>query len=154
MSPGTRIDLDAYLTRIGVPQADAAGLPTLRRIVAGHARAIAFENLDAFTGRTPRGTSLYRFDLTEQYRADYEVTNWYLANHPESPFVSSLMLARPDADRRFALIGRRLSVYHLDGPAEHRELAGPAAVRDVLTEHFRIDPSGLPDLDRALRRLR
>ncbi len=32
-------------------------------------------------------TSLYRFDLSEQYLADYEVTNWYLANHPESHFV-------------------------------------------------------------------
>ena len=273
MSTTTRIDLDAYLTRIGVPQAHAADLPTLRRVVAGHARAIAFENIDAFTGRTPRldpaaladklvdggrggwcfeqnlllrgaldelgfattglaarvlwrrppdapvpprghmllrvdldqgphivdvgfggltltgvlalepgaeqstphepfrlwpdgtgylmqaelggaWTTLYRFDLTEQHPADYEVTNWYLANHPESHFVSSLMLARPDADRRFALNGRMLSVYHLGGPAECRELDSPAAIRDALIEHFQLDLSGLPDLDQALRRLR
>ena len=81
------------------------------------------------------------------------ITNWYLANHPESHFVSSLMLARPDADRRFALNGRTLSVYHLDGPAERRELDGPAALRVALTEHFRLDLSELPDLDEALRRL-
>jgi N-hydroxyarylamine O-acetyltransferase len=265
--------LDSYLARIGVAEAHRPDLPTLRRIVAGHAQAIAFENLDAFTGRTPRldpaglaaklvdggrggwcfeqnlllrgaldevgyattglaarvlwrrppdapapprghmllridlaegphvvdvgfggltltgvlalepgveqstphepfrlwpdgtgflmqarlggvWTTLYRFDLTEQHRADYEVTNWYLANHPESPFVNSLMLARPEADRRFALNGRTLSVYHLAGPVERRELDGPAALRAALTEHFRLDLSGLPDLDGALRRLR
>ena len=46
--------LDAYLARIGKPDAGAADLATLRAVVAGHAQAIAFENLDAFTGRTPR----------------------------------------------------------------------------------------------------
>ena len=54
-------DLAAYLHRIGVadsPDADpaACGLATpdlagLERIVAGHARAIAYENLDKFLGR-------------------------------------------------------------------------------------------------------
>ncbi len=44
------MSLDAYLARIGV----APGSPdiaTLRAIVAGHTRAIAFENLNPFTGR-------------------------------------------------------------------------------------------------------
>lgn len=45
------MDLDAYLRRIGVPDATAADLPTLARVVAGHATAIAFENLDPFLGR-------------------------------------------------------------------------------------------------------
>ncbi|GAA5116472.1 arylamine N-acetyltransferase [Pseudonocardia adelaidensis] len=43
--------LAAYLDRIGNPEVTGPDLPTLRRIVAGHARSIAFENLDAFTGR-------------------------------------------------------------------------------------------------------
>ena len=27
--------------------------------------------------------ALYRFDLQPQFQADYEVSNWYLSNHPE-----------------------------------------------------------------------
>jgi arylamine N-acetyltransferase len=261
-----------YLDRIGTPEARAADLPTLRRIVAAHAQAIAFENLDAFTGRTPRlgaadlaaklvaggrggwcfeqnlllrtaldelgfrttglgarvlwgrpegapmpprghmllrvdldegphvvdvgfggltltgvlalvpervqatphepfrlwpdgagllmqarvgghWSSLYRFDLAEQYLADYELTNWYLANHPESHFVNALMVARPDVDRRYALNGRTLTVYPLAGPAQRRELETPAAIRAALEGDFRLDLTGLPGLDGALQRL-
>ena len=266
------LDLAAYLTRIGTPDADRADLPTLRAIVAGHARAIAFENLDAFTGREigldpadlaaklvagrrggwcfeqnlllrgaldelgfrttglagrvlwrrpadaplpPRGhmllqvdldegphivdvgfggvtltgvlalapereqatphepfrlwpdgtgfrmqakvagdwTTLYRFDLTEQCLADYEVTNWYLAHHPASHFVNSLMADRPDTDRRYALNDRMLSVHHLGGRTERRELRTTAEIRTALAEQFLLDLSGLPGLDRALSRL-
>ena len=50
----TELDLAAYLARIGEPGLGTPDLPTLRRIVAAHARAIAFENLDAFTGHEPR----------------------------------------------------------------------------------------------------
>lgn len=43
----------AYLDRIGVA-AGPADLATLRSVVAGHTRTIAFENLDPFTGREVR----------------------------------------------------------------------------------------------------
>jgi arylamine N-acetyltransferase len=45
------VRLAAYLDRIGVTDVTGPDLPTLRRIVAGHTRSIAFENLDPFTGR-------------------------------------------------------------------------------------------------------
>jgi arylamine N-acetyltransferase len=45
------MDLDAYLHRIGVPDARTPDLATLRRIAYGHATTIAFENLDPFLGR-------------------------------------------------------------------------------------------------------
>lgn len=44
------MSLDAYLARIGVAPAPA-DLAMLRAVVAGHTRAIAFENLNPFTGR-------------------------------------------------------------------------------------------------------
>ncbi|HWM87545.1 MAG TPA: arylamine N-acetyltransferase [Kofleriaceae bacterium] len=44
------IDLDAYLARIGWRGARAADLDALRGIVASHAAAIPFENLDPFMG--------------------------------------------------------------------------------------------------------
>jgi N-hydroxyarylamine O-acetyltransferase len=46
-------------------------------------------------------TPLYRFDLLRQNRADYEVTNWYLSNHPQSHFVTGLMAARVERTRRY-----------------------------------------------------
>lgn len=277
MSIDTRTDLDSYLARIGGPAATTADLPTLRRIVAGHARTIAFENLDPFTGRDvaldadglaaklvhggrggwcfeqnlllrgvldtlgyrttglaarvlwgrpddapvpPRShmllrvdlaegphvvdvgfggmtltgvlalepdveqatphepfrlrvagpelvlqaqvagdwRSLYRFDLTAQHVADYEVSSWYLAHHPASHFVTGLMAARPDDDRRHALGGTArggvaYTVHHRGGPSERRELDSASQVRAVLEEHFRLDLTGLPDLDTALARL-
>lgn len=96
---------------------------------------------------------LYRFDLTEQYLADYEVTNWYLGHHPASRFLATLTAARPDADRRYALNGATLAVHHLGGPSEHRVLQTPTEVCAVLERHFRLDLSGLPDLEAALDRL-
>ncbi|HSS27207.1 MAG TPA: arylamine N-acetyltransferase, partial [Usitatibacter sp.] len=52
--PGTPIDLDAYLARIGHQGQVAPNLATLRELHALHPRAIAFENLSPFTGETPR----------------------------------------------------------------------------------------------------
>jgi arylamine N-acetyltransferase len=264
--------LSDYLDRIGVADAMSPDLPTLRRIVAAHTRAIAFENLDPFTRRevrldpdglaaklvhgrrggwcfeqnlllrgaldalgyattglaarvmwgrpadaplAPRGhmllrvdlpegphlvdvgfggltltgvlalepevaqdtpheafrlwpagpgyvmqalvgdewRPLYRFDLTEQLQVDYEVTNWYLGHHPASHFLSGIMVARPEPDRRFALSGTSLAVHHLGGPTERRSLATPAEIRRVLEETFLLDTAGLPDLETALARL-
>lgn len=269
----TDTGLAAYLDRIGAADATTPDLPTLRRIVAGHARSIAFENLDAYTGREigldpdaltaklvnsrrggwcfeqnlllggaldalgyattclaarvmwsrpadappaprshmlvrvdlPEGPHLvdvgfggltltgvlalepdveqdtphepfrlvaaeragyvmqaqvggewrplYWFDITEQLLADYEVSNWYLCHHPRSHFLSGIMIARPEPDRRYALGGTSLAVHHLGGPTERRELESPAEIRKVLEETFLIDTSGLPDLETAVGRL-
>jgi arylamine N-acetyltransferase len=263
----------AYLDRIGTPDVTGPDLPSLRRIVAGHARAIAFENLDAFTGHDvaldpdaltaklvrggrggwcfeqnlllrgaldalgyattglaarvlwgrpadgppmprshmllrvdlPEGPHLvdvgfggltltgvlalepdveqptphepfrllraeragyvmqarvggewrplYWFDLTEQLVADYEVSNWYLCHHPRSHFLSGIMIARAEPDRRYALGSTSLAVHHLDGPTERSTLESPAEIRKVLEETFLIDTSGMSDLEAALRRL-
>ena len=112
--------------------------------------------MEARTGSKWR--TLYRFDLAEQYLADYEVTSWYNAHHPDSKFVNGLLIGRPDSDRRFTLKGARsdgasLAVHHLGGPSERRDLESPAAVRTALEEHFLLDLSELPELDPALARL-
>lgn len=106
-----------------------------------------------------RWRPLYRFDLIEQYFADYEMASWYSAHHPGSQFVNALLIGRPDTDRRYTLSGNKggggahLVVHHLDGRSERRDLDSPAAVRAVLEQRFLIDLSGLPDLDAALARL-
>jgi arylamine N-acetyltransferase len=97
--------------------------------------------------------SQYWFDLTEHLFADYEVANWYLGHHPDSMFLSGLLAARPDTDRRYALSGPNLAVHHLGGPTERHLLATPADIRRALEELFLLDTSGLADLEKALARL-
>lgn len=97
--------------------------------------------------------SLYRFDLQEQHLPDYEVSNWYLSNHPSSHFVTGLMAARPDADRRYALRNNQLAIHHLNSETERRLLTSVADVRAVLHDAFRIRLPQIPQLDPALQRL-
>lgn len=46
------LDLDAYLTRIGLDRPARADLDTLAAVQHAHTQAIPFENLDPWTGRT------------------------------------------------------------------------------------------------------
>jgi N-hydroxyarylamine O-acetyltransferase len=84
---------------------------------------------------------------------DYEVTSWYLSNHPQSQFVTNLIAARPDVDRRYALRNNEFTVHHLDGRTERRLLTTLADVRATLESAFRIALPSSPDLDTAVARL-
>jgi arylamine N-acetyltransferase len=105
-----------------------------------------------------RWLAVYRFDLAETYMADISMSNFYNTHHPDSVIVGGLLIGRADADRRYALSGRRstgvsLAVHHVDGPTERNALESPAAIRRALEDQFLIDLSGLPDLDHALTKL-
>lgn len=95
---------------------------------------------------------LYRFNLDEHYLQDYEVTNWYLSNHPESHFVTGLYVARPDVDpnRRYALHGKQLSIHTIGKETEKHSLQTVAELKDVLSNNFRINLPDVPGLDEKL----
>lgn len=97
--------------------------------------------------------SLHRFDLQEQLLADYELANWYISTHPESRFVKNLTVAMPAPARRYALFNTEFALHHLDGPSEHRKLAGAAEIRQVLEEVFGLTLSIDPEIEAALERL-
>lgn len=97
--------------------------------------------------------ALYRFDLQPQTIADYQVTNWYLSNHPQSQFVTSLMAARVRDDRRYGLRNTELSIHHRDGLTERRTLATAMEIRTALEELFGICVPTGEDVDAALARL-
>ncbi|MDX3904298.1 MAG: arylamine N-acetyltransferase [Pigmentiphaga sp.] len=46
--------------------------------------------------------TLYRFGIEPDFPPDYEIANYYLSTHPESPFVSNLIAARATAQGRLA----------------------------------------------------
>ncbi len=97
--------------------------------------------------------ALYRFGLQEQLLADYEVSNWYLSNHPASHFVTGLIVARPTPDRRYALRNNELAVHYVDGRTEQRVLRSAAELRATLEGPFRLTLPDAPELDAALHRL-
>jgi N-hydroxyarylamine O-acetyltransferase len=97
--------------------------------------------------------ALYRFTLEEQLPPDYEVTNWYLSNHPNSRFVTGLIAARPDAGRRYALHNNEFSIHHLDGRTERRTLGNAAELREVLEGPLRVRLPTASELDTAFERL-
>lgn len=97
--------------------------------------------------------SLYTFDLQPQIPVDYEVSNWHLATHPESPFVNNLMAARVTPQCRYGLFNNQLSTHPRGGPSEQVTLTTSAALRKVLESTFEIE---LPDdagMDALLERL-
>jgi N-hydroxyarylamine O-acetyltransferase len=96
---------------------------------------------------------LYRFDLQPQHLADYEVSNWYLCNYPNSPFLAGVMAARADRGGRHALANFRYTRRALDGSVATRMLQGADAVRNELRASFGIDLADGPDVNAALQRL-
>tara|TARA_R110002072_G_scaffold302210_1_gene484338 strand:+ start:282 stop:1142 length:861 start_codon:yes stop_codon:yes gene_type:complete len=93
---------------------------------------------------------LYVFDQVEQTSTDYEVGNWYVATHPASLFVTTLICARTDTDRRYALRDTDLSIHYTAGSSERHRLDTPEALRDVLEGTFNLNLAGLDDLDARL----
>jgi N-hydroxyarylamine O-acetyltransferase len=82
--------------------------------------------------------TLYTFELQEQHQVDYEVSNWYLATNPRSHFLASLIAARPDANRRYALRNNQLSVHQSDGHSEQQTLTSVDELCAVLERDFRL----------------
>ena len=111
---------------------------------------------DAFIMQAKCGESwrsLYVFDLQQQVLSDYEVVNWYLCNHPSSHFVTGLVAARPDRDRRYALRGKELTVYHMNGGTDRRLLTSASELRESLEVTFRVTLPEGPELQAALERV-
>jgi N-hydroxyarylamine O-acetyltransferase len=96
---------------------------------------------------------LYRFDLQEQFLADYEVANWYLSNHPESHFVTGLVAARPAVDERYALRDNVLSIHYVNGPTERRLLTSASELHATLRDLFHVRVPDTPEVRRAFKRL-
>ncbi|MGY2044386.1 arylamine N-acetyltransferase family protein [Pseudomonas pergaminensis] len=81
---------------------------------------------------------LYVFDLQEQAAIDYEIGNWYVSTHPDSPFVGQLKVARLAPGKRHTLNNANYAVHYLDRPSEKRTLGSADELLDLLTEAFGI----------------
>ena len=97
-------------------------------------------------------TTLYRFTLEAAYRADYEMTSWYLCHAPGSRFTSSLMAARADAGGRYALRNNVLTRHARGAAGERRTLTSGPAIREVLENEFGLALPHAAALDAVLDR--
>jgi len=96
-------------------------------------------------------TKLLRFDVSEQIFEDHVQGNWYVSTYPQSMFLNSLMAARVEPGRRYALANNQLTVHDMTSGSDKREL-DKAELRDALGDIFRIRLDGLDSLDDALAR--
>ncbi|HYZ61700.1 MAG TPA: arylamine N-acetyltransferase [Acetobacteraceae bacterium] len=96
--------------------------------------------------------NLYRFNMVEESLADYAIMNHFMSTNAGSPFVTSLIAARPVADRRYALRNNKLAVHHRDGRTERRVLNTAAELRETLTDLFGIALRDNGALDAAFQR--
>jgi N-hydroxyarylamine O-acetyltransferase len=93
---------------------------------------------------------LYTFDLQEQRPTDYEPCNWYVSTHPQSQFVTDLIVSRVMPGRRITLRNNSMAVHTVGRATERRTLATAAGLRQVLAEEFGIPLTGMARLDERL----
>ncbi|WP_407155248.1 arylamine N-acetyltransferase family protein [Bradyrhizobium sp. STM 3557] len=80
---------------------------------------------------------IYRVIPYPRYDSEYEITNWYTATHPHTPYQSNIIAARPGPDRtRITMFNRRVTVRHATGEADKRHLNDDTEFRIVLRDEF------------------
>jgi N-hydroxyarylamine O-acetyltransferase len=97
--------------------------------------------------------SLYNFDLQAHVLPDYEVWNWYLEHHPDSPFTHSLRVARVTPEGRYGLLNNKLTLHRLGAQSVATTLNSAAELRHTLVETIGIKLPDEPGLEDLLTRL-
>ncbi len=88
--------------------------------------------------------NLYGFTLEPQLPVDHEVANWFTATHPGSLFRNNLLMERLTPTMRISLFNRKVTRRYTDGRRSETHLADVAALRQLLTGEFDLEPpSGL-----------
>lgn len=96
---------------------------------------------------------LYRLDLAEMSKRDYEVTNHHLSTHPRSPFRTAFMVARPFEGGRYALSGTRFAEHRQGAKTAVHRMRGPDELRQILAAHFDLEFPRVPEIEAALGRI-
>ena len=81
---------------------------------------------------------------------DYEVSSWYLSNHPESHFVTGLIAARPFPGGRYNLRNNQFSVHKLNGVTEKITLESVSELKAILTDAMQLTLPDRANLDEKL----
>ena len=80
---------------------------------------------------------IYRVIPYPRYDGEYEITNWYTGTHPDAPYQSNIIAARPGPNRtRVTMFNRRVTVRHATGEADRRQLVAETEFKTVLRDEF------------------
>ena len=84
-----------------------------------------------------RWEHIYRLVALPRLDAEYEIANWFTASHPDSPYRSNLIAARPGPDKtRITLFNARLNLRSGTGEVERITLGDVSDYRTVLADMF------------------
>lgn len=97
--------------------------------------------------------AMYVFDLQRQGDIDYEIGNWYVSTHPQSPFLQRLMVARTGEGVRHTLNNGSYAVHRLGCPSVRREISDVQELIDLLRSEFSLQVPEHPALRATLARL-
>jgi N-hydroxyarylamine O-acetyltransferase len=95
---------------------------------------------------------LYRFTLEPQFMADYEVSNWYLCQHPSSFLRQTLISSRVKPEGRYALSNNSLAIHSRNGTEKHL-LTDAGALRSCLELDLGLQLPESPELTAMLERV-
>jgi N-hydroxyarylamine O-acetyltransferase len=93
---------------------------------------------------------IYRVIPYPRHDAEYEITNWYTATHPETPYHGNVIVARPGPNRsRITMYNARVTVRDADGHSDKRWLEKDSDYHDVLRGEFGLNISD-QDIDQCI----
>jgi N-hydroxyarylamine O-acetyltransferase len=85
---------------------------------------------------------IYRVIPYPRYDGEYEITNWYTGTHPDAPYQSNIIAARPGLNgTRLTMFNARVTLRHASGEVERRLLRHEAEFRSVLKNEFGLNIS-------------
>jgi N-hydroxyarylamine O-acetyltransferase len=85
---------------------------------------------------------IYRVVPYPRYDDEYEITNWYTGTHPDAPYQSNIIAARPLPNRmRITMFNARLTVRHATGETERRILKDEVEFTSALHDEFGLNIS-------------
>ncbi|OZI60281.1 arylamine N-acetyltransferase [Bordetella genomosp. 11] len=96
--------------------------------------------------------ALYRFDTQRQEAVDFEMGNWYVSTHPDSPLLGQLVVARCGDGHRKTLNNGSYGVHRPGAISERRQLTDADAVLALLRDEFDLALPAHPELRTAIAR--
>ncbi|RXU60900.1 arylamine N-acetyltransferase [Pseudomonas protegens] len=97
--------------------------------------------------------ALYVFDLQVQGDVDYEMGNWYVSTHPDSPFLGQLKVALIGPGVRRTLNNGSYALHRMGQPSERREITEAGELMSLLQDEFALRLPNHPELSRVIGQL-